>query len=73
MSWAIGTVTNIDVENDEVVVTDIDQSGRLQATERTTRRSVSETLDLADEHDELARQLRAAARRAWANQNRKES
>jgi hypothetical protein len=73
MRWAIGTVTEIDVEGDEVIVTDIDPSGRLQATARTTRRSVSETLDLADEHDDLARQLRAAARRAWANQNRKGS
>jgi hypothetical protein len=72
MNWAIGTVTKIDVENDEVIVTDVDPSGRLQATERTTRRSVSETLDLADEHDELARQLRSAARQAWANQNRKD-
>lgn len=65
INWASGARTEIEVEGDQTVTRDFRDDIADQL--RTVRRSVDETLDLADEHDELARQLRLAAREAWSN------
>lgn len=69
MTWENGTQTKIVTVGSEVHVTDIGE--RLTTGHAVTVRSVSETLDLADEHNELARQLRLAARQAWNNEQSK--
>jgi hypothetical protein len=65
INWANGARTEIEVDGDHTVTRDFRDDIVDQL--RTVRRSVDETLDLADEHDELARQLRLAAREAWTN------
>jgi hypothetical protein len=65
INWANGARTEIEVEGDRTVTRDFRED--IVDQRRVVRRSVDETLDLADEHDELARQLRLAAREAWTN------
>ncbi len=65
INWANGARTEIEVEGDRTVTRDFRDD--IVDQRRVVRRSVDETLDLADEHDELARQLRLAARAAWTN------
>jgi len=69
MTWENGTQTKIVAVGSQVHITDIGE--RLTTGHIVDVRSVSETLDLADEHDEHARQLRLAARRAWNNEQSK--
>jgi hypothetical protein len=69
MTWANGTHTVVTVEGTEVAI--LDRSERLANGVNATSRTVSEVLDLADEHDNLSRILRRAARRAYDNEQSK--
>lgn len=68
MTWANGTHTTVTVEEDSSEVAIVDHGERVANGRNATSRTVSETLDLADEHDRLATLLRRAARRAYDNE-----
>jgi hypothetical protein len=65
--WNNGTVTTIEVVEDTITINDVGEL--IEGGSKTVDRSIEETLDLADEHDELNRLLRRAARRAQDNRN----
>lgn len=67
MRWNNGTVTNVQAVGMHVEIEDV--SGRLKNGGESITRTIDEALDLADEHDECARLLRAAARKAQDNAN----
>jgi hypothetical protein len=67
MTWNNGTVTTIEQEGAEVVVTDTGE--RFASGLSTVRYRAQEALDLADEHDKLSRMLRTAAISAQRHEN----
>lgn len=62
MTWTGGTVTTIETVGALVEVHD--EGERMLGGEASCVRTIDETLNLADEHDECARLLRAAAKKA---------
>jgi hypothetical protein len=65
--WKNGTTTVIEVVEDKILVTD--EGPYMEGGTREVEQDIDATLDLADEHDELNRLLRRAARRAQDNRN----
>ena len=66
--WDNGTVTEMTVKDGSSEVEILDRSERLANGVNRTSRTIAETYDLAEEHDEISRQLRRSARQAYDNE-----